>query len=206
MDIDNYFYIVLVFLFLIISISIILWRIEKNSKKIYKNIIEGSVSHEKNLETMNKYILEINSLLTTYKQTIEEKTFELKKYKEGAEIIKTKGMFTSLISILEFVDQFKNKSKNLDEVSQNYVEAIKDKIEILLNNSGVEMFKPELNKNVLEVQGCSPSLTTKKTKDTSKANLIANVVKPGYKLQISKDKFIFLKNAEVEVYELDKQP
>ena len=85
----------------------------------------------------------------------------MKKYKEGAEIIKTKGMFTSLIGILEFVDQFKNKSKNLDEVSQNYVEAIKDKIEILLNNSGVEMFKPELNKNVLEVQGCSPSLTTK---------------------------------------------
>ena len=129
----------------------------------------------------------------------------MKKYKEGAEIIKTKGMFTSLIGILEFVDQFKNKSKNLDEVSQNYVEAIKDKIEILLNNSGVEMFKPELNKNVLEVQGCSPSLTTKKTKDTSKANLISNVIKPGYKLQISKDKFIFLKNAEVEVYELDKQ-
>ena len=47
MDIDNYFYIVLVFLFLIISISIILWRIEKNSKKINKNIIEGSINHEK---------------------------------------------------------------------------------------------------------------------------------------------------------------
>ena len=109
-----------------------------------------------------------------------------------------------MISILEFVEQYKNKSKNLDEISQNYVEAIKDKIEILLNNSGVEMFKPELNNNVLEVQGCSPSLTTKKTKDTSKANLIANVIKPGYKLQISKDEFIFLKNAEVEVYELEK--
>ena len=204
MDIDNYFYIVLVFLSLITSISIILWRIEKNSKKIYKNIIEGSMHHEKNLETMNKYILEINELLTTYKLTIEEKSFELKKYKEGADIIKTKGIFISLIGILEFVEQYKNKSKNLDEISQNYVEAIKDKIEILLNNSGVEIFKPKLNNNVLEEQGCSPSLNTKKTKDTSKANLIANVVKPGYKLQISKDEFIFLKNAEVEVYELEK--
>ena len=64
MDIDNYFYIVLVFLFLIISISIILWRIEKNSKKINKNIIEGSINHEKNLETMNKYILEINQAMS----------------------------------------------------------------------------------------------------------------------------------------------
>ena len=103
------------------------------------------------------------------------------------------------------MEQYKNKSKNLDEISQNYIEAIKDKIEILLNNSGVEMFKPELNKNVLEIQGCSPSLSTKKTKDTSKANLITNVIKPGYKLHISKDEFIFLKNAEVEVYELEKK-
>ena len=47
MDIDNYFYIALVFLFLIISISIILWRIEKNSKKIDKNIIEGSIIMKK---------------------------------------------------------------------------------------------------------------------------------------------------------------
>ena len=66
---------------------------------------------------MNKYILEINELLTTYKQTIEEKSFELKKYKEGAEIIKTKGIFTSLISILEFVEQYKNKSKNFAHFS-----------------------------------------------------------------------------------------
>ena len=148
---------------------------------------------------MNDNIGETNKLLTTYKKTIEEKSHELKKYKEGAEIAKTKGVLVSLIGILEFVEQFEKKSKDLDENSKNYIEAIKDKMQILLINSGVEIFKPELNKNVLDVQGCSSNLLTKKTKDPSKINLIANVIKPGYKFQVRTNDFIFLKNAEVEV-------
>ena len=112
-------------------------------------------------------------------------------------------MLVSLIGILEFVEQFEKKSKDLDENSKNYIEAIKDKMQILLINSGVEIFKPELNKNVLDVQGCSSNLLTKKTKDPSKINLIANVIKPGYKFQVRTNDFIFLKNAEVEVYELE---
>ena len=40
------------------------------------------------------------------------------------------------------------------------MEAIKDKM-IILTNSGVEIFKPDLNKNVLNIQGCSSSLDTK---------------------------------------------
>jgi len=43
----------------------------------------------------------------------------------------------------------------------------------------------------------------KKTKNPSKINLIASVVKPGYRLQVKENEFIFLKNAEVQVYELE---
>ncbi len=203
MNTDNYIYLILIILLLIILTSIMIWRIEKNSKIIKKNINEESRYNEQNLETMNENISETNKLLTIYKKTIEEKSHELKKYKEGAEIAKTKGVLVSLIGILEFVEQFEKKSKDLDENSKNYIEAIKDKMQILLINSGVEIFKPDLNKNVLDVQGCSSNLLTKKTKDPSKINLIANVIKPGYKLQVRNNDFIFLKNAEVEVYELE---
>ena len=203
MNTDNYIYLILIILLPIILTSIMIWRIEKNSKIIKKNINEESRYNEQNLETMNENISETNKLLTIYKKTIEEKSHELKKYKEGAEIAKTKGVLVSLIGILEFVEQFEKKSKDLDENSKNYIEAIKDKMQILLINSGVEIFKPDLNKNVLDVQGCSSNLLTKKTKDPSKINLIANVIKPGYKLQVRNNDFIFLKNAEVEVYELE---
>jgi hypothetical protein len=56
---------------------------------------------------------------------------------------------------------------------------------------------------VLGVTGCSSSLETKKTKDPAKVNLIASVIKPGYRLQVKENEFISLKNAEVQVYELE---
>ena len=61
----------------------------------------------------------------------------------------------------------------------------------------------ELNQNVLEVKGCSSGLETKKTKDPSKVNLIADIIKPGYRLEVKDNEFIFLKNAEVQVFELE---
>lgn len=203
MNIENFLGIGLIALLVIVCTGLIAWRIEKNSSIISQELDEESRHNEKNLEIMNKHIIETNELLGTYKKTVEEKSLELKKYKEGSEVAKTKGFFISLIEILEFVEQFKKKSKNLDEHTKNYVEAIKDKIEIILTNSGVEIFKPDLNKNVLNIQGCSSSLDTKKTKDSSKVNLIANVIKPGYRLQTKENEFIFLKNAEVQIYEVE---
>jgi len=132
-----------------------------------------------------------------------EKTAELKKYRDGGELAKEKGLFNSLIEILEFIKKFSETSDNLDERTKNYIIAIKDKLDIVLTNSGIEQFNPELNQNVLEAKGCSSNLETKKTKDPAKVNLIANIVKPGYRLQVKEDEFILLKNAEVQVYELE---
>ena len=192
-----------IILLIIVCAILIMWRVEKNSSIISQELDEESRHNEENLEVMNKHVIETKELLETYKKTIEEKSSELKKYKEGADIAKTKGLFISLVEILGFVDQFKKKSKNLDEQTINYIDAIKDKIEIVLTNFGVEIFKPELNQNVLGVTGCSSSLETKKTKDPAKVNLIASVIKPGYRLQVKENEFISLKNAEVQVYELE---
>ena len=136
-------------------------------------------------------------------RVVEEKNNELKKYKEGGDLQKQKNLFVSLIEILEFINEFKKNLNNLDEKTKNYVEAIYDKLEIILMNSGVEKFSPEINQNVLEINGCSPSIETKKTKEKNKVNLISSVIKPGYRLQIKENDFIILKNSEVQVYELD---
>ena len=42
-------------------------------------------------------------------------------------------------------------------------------------------------------------------KFVSKANLISKVLQPGYCLQVSENKIIFIKNAEVEIFELEKK-
>ena len=177
------------------------------SKKSYSNISDeiDDLNEEtgSNLEILNKNILGINDLLETYKKVIDEKNEELNKYKEGGELLKHKGLFMSLIDILDFINKFSSSSNNLDEKTKNYITAIHDKLDIVLTNSGVEKFTPEINKNLLETNGCSPSIETKKTKDKNKVNLISSVIKPGYRLQTKENEFIVLKNSEVQVYELD---
>ena len=52
-------------------------------------------------------MLETNKLLETYKKVIDEKNEELKKYKDGQELLKQKGLFISLIDILDFINTYK---------------------------------------------------------------------------------------------------
>ena len=177
------------------------------SKKNYSNISDEiddlNEETESNLEILNKNVLGINDLLETYKKVIDEKSEELNKYKEGGELLKHKGLFISLIDILDFINKFSSSSNNLDEKTKNYLTAIYDKLDIVLTNSGVEKFSPEINQNVLETNGCSPAIETKKTKDKNKVNLISSIIKPGYRLQTKENEFIVLKNSEVKVYELE---
>ena len=179
------------------------WWLRRNAIKIVMEMDDESKHNDENLETLNTHIIKTNDLLETYNKVIDEKGVELNKYKDGGELAKQKGLFNSLIEIEEFIKKFTETSSNLDERTKNYITAIKDKLGIVLTNSGIEQFSPELNQNVLEEKGCSAGLETKKTKDPSKVNLIANVLKPGYRLQIKENEFIFLKNAEVQVYELE---
>ena len=179
------------------------WWLRRNSIKIVMEMDDESKHNAENLETLNTHIIKTNDLLETYNKVIDEKGAELNKYKDGGELAKQKGLFNSLIEIEEFIKKFSETSSNLDERTKNYITAIKDKLGIVLTNSGIEQFSPELNQNVLEEKGCSSGLKTKKTKDPSKVNLIANIIKPGYRLQVKENEFIFLKNAEVQVYELE---
>ena len=201
-------------IYLIIATSIIVivvvlctiwitWWLRRNSLKIVMEMDDESKHNAENLETLNTHIIKTNDLLETYNKVIDEKGVELNKYKDGGELAKQRGLFNSLIEIEEFIKKFSETSSNLDERTKNYITAIKDKLGIVLTNSGIEQFSPELNQNVLEEKGCSSALETKKTKNPSKINLIASVVKPGYRLQVKENEFIFLKNAEVQVYELE---
>ena len=175
---------------------------KKNSSNLSDEIDDLNEETGTNLEILNRNILGINNLLETYKKVIDEKNEELKKYKEGSELLKQKGLFVSLIDILEFINNFNSSTNNLDEKTKNYIIAVQDKLDIVLTNFGVEKFRPEINQNVLEINGCSPSIETKETKDKNKVNLISNIIKPGYRLQTKDNEFIILKNSEVQVFEL----
>ncbi len=202
---ENNFIILLVIIVVsgVLSASFVIFLIKREVLDVSDEIDVSKRDIEKNLDLINQNVNNINNLLGTYKRVIDEKNIELKKFKEGTEILKQKGLYISLIDILEFIKQFISDSKNLDNKTQNYIKAIYDKLDIILTNSGIEMFEPELNQNLMEIEGCSPIRETTKTKDNNKVNLISSIIKPGYRLQISENDFIILKNSEVKVFELE---
>ena len=202
MDIHLIIIITIIGIVLFCTVWLTFWS-KKNNSNISDEIDDLNEETGSNLEILNKNVLEINELLKTYKKVIDEKNEELNKYKEGGELLKQKGLFISLIDILDFINKFSSSSNDLDEKTKNYITAIHDKLDIVLTNSGVEKFSPEINKNLLEINGCSPSIETKKTKDKNKVNLISSVIRPGYRLQSKENEFIILKNSEVQVFELE---
>jgi len=200
-----------IYLLLLLSVAIIITQfwIFKNSKKDFEDLFDGLEEEfkdsEQRMKKMDEDINSVNGLLQTYNKIITEKSAELEHYKNASLDSKQKGLFSSLISISEFIEKFNKDNSSLDEKTKNYLIAIQDKLEIALSSSGIEKFEPNLNENIMEVIGCTPSKITKKTTDSNKINLISSVIKPGYRILIRDDKFNYLKNAEVEIFELEKK-
>jgi len=200
-----------IYLLLALSVAIIITQfwIFKNSKKDFEDLFDGLEEEfkdsEQRMKKMDEDINSVNGLLQTYNKIITEKSAELEHYKNASLDSKQKGLFSSLISISEFIEKFNKDNSSLDEKTKNYLIAIQDKLEIALSSSGIEKFEPNLNENIMEVIGCTPSKITKKTTDSNKINLISSVIKPGYRILIRDDKFNYLKNAEVEIFELEKK-
>ena len=200
------------FIYLLLALSVVIiiaqFWIFKKSNKDFEDLFDGLEEEfkdsEQRMKKMDEDINSVNGLLQTYNKIIIEKTEELEHYKNANIDSKQKGLFSSLISISEFIEKFNQDNPSIDEKTKNYLTAIQDKLEIALSSSGIERFEPNLNENIMEVIGCTPITNTKKTNNSNKINLISRVVKPGYRILIRDDKFNYIKNAEVEIFELEK--
>ena len=197
-----------VLVFIVIILIVQLWFANKSRNENYdlsEDIYREIESLDKELKEIKEQTSSNNNLLETYNKVIADKSEELEHYKNASIDSKQKGLFSNLISISEFIEKFNEDNLSLDEKTKNYLTAIQDKLEIALSSSGIEKFEPNLNENIMEVIGCTPSKITKKTTDSNKINLISSVIKPGYRILIRDDKFNFIKNAEVEIFELEKK-
>ena len=206
MEITYFIYLLLA---LLVVIIIAQFWIYKKSNKDFEDLFDGLdeefKENELRLKKMYEELKSVNDLLQTYNKIITEKSAELEHYKNANVDSKQKGLFSSLISISDFIDKFNQDNPSIDEKTKSYLIAIQDKLEIALSSTGIEKFEPNLNENIMEVIGCTPSKITKKTTDSNKINLISSVIKPGYRILIRDDKFNYIKNAEVEIFELEKK-
>ena len=169
-----------------------------NSKNTYSNLVE---EFKKTQIYSNNLIKDIDNKISPFEKVAREKNDELKEYKKGYEYSRYKALLDGIIGTIIFIENAENKISSSDEIAKSYFESTKDKLLIILNNSGIEPFTPEINIQSLDHQGCEVDINTELTNDKSKNDLIHSVVARGYKLNLKDGTVHFIKKALVKVYE-----
>lgn len=142
-------------------------------------------------------VKEINERLKIFETFANEKNQELQLYKEGYEYSKQKNIINGILDCIELIEISMEKSIN-NNTNENYL--IKEKLEIILNNNGIEKFIPNINEKIFDTIGCEPSQNTEKTNDESKINIIHSVLKPGYKIKLKDNSYKIVKKSLVKIY------
>ena len=222
-----------ILVFLVISLIIVLFVFNKLYSKIKSsdkdnfNLVEFPKetdqkisnfiknSEEKNKELFkyleNQYkgakeiIKEVDDKIAPFEKVAREKNDELKEYKKGYEYNRNKSIIDGVIETIEFINKAEKKIDIKDEVFKSYFNTTKEKLIIVLNNSGVESFSPKINTQSLDDISCEVDINTVKTSEEAKNNLIADVLRPGYKIQLNDNQVKYIKKALVKVFEYEKK-
>ena len=148
-----------------------------------------------------KIITEVDEKISPFEKVAREKNDELKEYKKGYEYSRNKALLDGIIETITFIENAEGKINASDEIAKSYFSSTKDKLLIILNNSGIEVFNPEINTQSLEHQGCEVDMTTEATKDKNKNNLVHSIVAKGYKMTLKNNEIHYIKKALVKVFE-----
>ena len=181
----------------------------KETKDKINNFIKHIDEHNQELKdflindhnSAKKIITDINEKISPFEKVAREKNEELKNYKKGYEYSRYKALLDGIIETIGFIENAESKINSTDEITKSYFQSTKDKLLIVLNNSGIESFTPELNIQSLDHQGCEVDINTEPTTDKNKNNLVHSVVANGFKLTLKDSDTHYIKKALVKVYE-----
>ena len=189
--------------------SINLIQFPKETENTLKQFINDTKDNHLNLTKEFKktqvyatnLIKDLDEKISPFEKVAKEKNEELKEYKRGYEYSRYKALLDGIIETIIFIENAEKKINSSDEIAKSYFESTKDKLLIILNNSGIEPFAPELNIQSLDHQGCEVDINTEPTKDKSQNNLIHSIVAKGYRLKLKDNTIYYIKKALVRVYE-----
>ena len=181
----------------------------KETKDKINNFIKHIDEHNQELKdflindhnSAKKIITDIDEKISPFEKVAREKNDELKNYKKGYEYSRYKALLDGIVETIGFIENAESKINSTDEITKSYFQSTKDKLLIILNNSGIETFTPALNIQSLDHQGCEVDINTEPTNDKNKNDLIHSVVTNGYKLNLKDNEIIYIKKSLVKVYE-----
>lgn len=181
-------------------------------KKIDNFVQETKNTNLKLVENFNKNQMfiketlnEVDEKITPFEKVAREKNDELKTYKEGYDYSKYKSIINGIIDAIEFIETAEKKIKFEDEILKSYFETTKEKLLILLSNTSIEKFRPNLLTSAINNTDCEVDIITEKTNNLEKKDLIHSVIKDGYKLKLTANKEKAIKKALVRIFEVEKK-
>ena len=181
-------------------------------KKIDNFVQETKNTNLKLVENFNKNQMfiketlnEVDEKISPFEKVAREKNDELKIYKEGYDYSKYKSIINGIIDAIEFIETAERKIKSADEILKSYFETTKEKLLILLSNSSIEKFRPNLLTSAINNTDCEVDIITEKTNNLEKKDLIHSVIKDGYKLKLTANKEKVIKKALVRIFEVEKK-
>ena len=185
---------------------------KETSSKIENFIKENKKSNEELINYLdNQYkdaksiIKEVDDKIKPFEKVAREKNDELKEYKKGYDYSRNKSIIDGVIETIEFIEKSEKKINFTDEVLKQYFLTTKEKLLIVLNNSGVESFEPKQNTPSLDDHSCEVDTETETTNEQKKNNLIFSTLRKGYKLKTTENEVIYIKKALVRVYEYQEK-
>ena len=193
--------------------SINLIEFPKETKERIDNFIHQIDDYNKELQNFlmkehqsaKNIITDIDEKIAPFEKVAREKNDELKEYKKGYEYSRNKALIDGIIETIIFIENAERKINSSDEIAISYFQSTKDKLLIILNNSGIEPFTPNLNTQSLDHHGCEVDINTEPTIDKSKNNLIHSVVAKGYKLILKNQDIRYIRKALVKVFEFQEK-
>ena len=185
---------------------------KETSSKIDNFIKENKKSNEELINYLdNQYkdaksiIKEVDDKIKPFEKVAREKNDELKEYKKGYDYSRNKSIIDGVIETIEFIEKSEKKINFTDEVLKQYFLTTKEKLLIVLNNSGIESFEPKQNTPSLDDHSCEVDTETETTNEQKKNNLIFSTLRKGYKLKTTENEVIYIKKALVRVYEYQEK-
>lgn len=185
---------------------------KETNMKIENFIIEHEKRNNELINYLNNQykdaksiIKEVDEKIKPFEKVAREKNDELKEYKKGYDYSKNKSIINGVIETIEFIENAEKKIDFKDEIVSSYFLTTKEKLLIVLNNSGVESFEPKLDTSSLDDHSCEVDVLTEFTNDQNKNNLICSVLRKGYMIKTKENQIVYIKKALVKVYEYQKK-
>lgn len=180
--------------------------IDGNSKEIkVLNKLTNSVSSsiQNNLcnlsDNSNKSFSTIIDFLSTIQNIAEDRSKEIDRYRNGYDYCNTKIFLKSIIRIIDQIDEYLSKVDQNNDF-HDVLDDIKDEILILLENNHIEEMLPITGS---KYSSTSPDYKVVKRIEAPSSDLemtIKEVVKTGYKLNISDEQSKIIREAEVVIF------